>query len=107
HRSLFTGVVPRTRKEGNDWKVLEQDLREHLRCQLPSFMLPAALVPLESLPLTPSGKLDRSALPTPDREWHAADSFVAPRTATERRLAQLWGEVLGLEAVGANDDFFE
>ncbi|HEX5724060.1 MAG TPA: amino acid adenylation domain-containing protein, partial [Longimicrobiaceae bacterium] len=81
-------------------------LRENLRRELPEYMVPAAFVPLERLPLTPSGKLDRKALPAP--EYAAdADGYVAPRTEAERKVAAVWAEVLGVEGVGAHDRFFD
>ncbi|HEX8272375.1 MAG TPA: non-ribosomal peptide synthase/polyketide synthase [Longimicrobiaceae bacterium] len=79
-------------------------LRESLRRSLPDYMVPAAFVVLESLPLTANGKVDRSALPAPDL-GAPADAYVEPRTDTERALARLWGEVLGVERVGAADGF--
>ncbi|HEV3052479.1 MAG TPA: amino acid adenylation domain-containing protein, partial [Longimicrobium sp.] len=81
-------------------------LREHLRRTLPDYMVPAAFVPLERLPLTPSGKLDRRALPAPE---HAAgtDAYVAPRTPVEEVLAEIWAEMLRLEQVGVTESFFE
>ncbi len=81
------------------------ELREQLRASLPEHMVPSALVVLESLPLTPSGKLDRRALPEP--EWAGdAGAFVAPRGATEEILAGIWAGVLHLDRAGARDDFF-
>ncbi|HYH79663.1 MAG TPA: amino acid adenylation domain-containing protein, partial [Longimicrobium sp.] len=80
-------------------------LRAHLSARLPDYMVPGAFVMLEALPLTPSGKVDRRALPAPDRA--AAGAWVAPRTAAEEVLAGIWGEVLGLERVGVEDNFFE
>ncbi|HEU0053423.1 MAG TPA: amino acid adenylation domain-containing protein, partial [Longimicrobium sp.] len=74
-------------------------LREHLRRELPDYMVPAAFVPLERLPLTPSGKLDRRALPAPELA-SAEERYVAPRTPTEEVLAGIWAEVLRLERVG-------
>ncbi|HEV2735418.1 MAG TPA: amino acid adenylation domain-containing protein, partial [Longimicrobiaceae bacterium] len=79
-------------------------LREHLLARLPGYMVPSALVVLEELPLTPSGKLDRRALPAP--AGAAAEAYVAPRTPAEETLAEIWGEVLGVGRVGARDDFF-
>ncbi|HEX5724767.1 MAG TPA: amino acid adenylation domain-containing protein, partial [Longimicrobiaceae bacterium] len=81
-------------------------LREHLRGELPDYMVPAAFVALERLPLTPSGKLDRRALPAPE---HAAGTgrYVAPRTPVEEVLAEIWAEMLRLERVGVEESFFE
>ncbi|MFF4097585.1 amino acid adenylation domain-containing protein, partial [Streptomyces sp. NPDC001834] len=79
-------------------------LRDLVRRSLPDYMVPSAFVTLEALPMTSSGKLDRRALPTP--RWAETTEYVAPRTAAEETLAALWSEVLGVERVGADDDFF-
>jgi amino acid adenylation domain-containing protein len=79
-------------------------LREHLRERLPEHMVPAAVVQLDALPLTATGKLDRRALPAPEVE---AEGYAAPRTPTEQLLAGIWAEVLGRDRVGIHDDFFE
>jgi amino acid adenylation domain-containing protein len=81
-------------------------LREHLRESLPEYMVPAAFVVLEQLPLTPSGKLDVRALPAPELAAEA-DRYVAPRTPVEEVLAEIWAEVLRVERVGVHDSFFE
>ncbi|SOE88505.1 non-ribosomal peptide synthase domain TIGR01720/amino acid adenylation domain-containing protein [Caballeronia arationis] len=74
-----------------------------LRAQLPAYMVPAQLVELGALPVTPNGKCDRNALPAPSREAKPVD---APRTPTERELAAIWQRVLRVEAVSRDDDFF-
>jgi acyl carrier protein len=70
-------------------------------------MVPAAIVFLDRLPVTPNGKVDRRALPAPDGATRPPEpSFVAPRTEVERTLAAIWADVLGVERVGIHDDFF-
>ncbi|WP_394836371.1 amino acid adenylation domain-containing protein [Pendulispora rubella] len=76
-----------------------------LRAKLPEYMVPPSLITLEALPRTPNGKLDRRALPAPSAPSAQVD-FIAPRTAVEEGLSQIWCEVLSLERVSATDDFF-
>ena len=84
------------------------ELRRTLAESLPGAVLPSAFLRLETLPLADSGKVDRDALPLPGSERPAVGTpFVAPETDVERRLAEIWQEVLGLERVGVHDDFFE
>ena len=84
------------------------DLREWLKQRLPPYMLPAAVVALLALPLTNNGKIDRKALPTPEQASAAASSrFAAPRTPTEKAMATIWEQVLGVEKVGIHDNFFD
>ncbi|MCL7494788.1 amino acid adenylation domain-containing protein [Streptomyces sp. MCA2] len=86
--------------------VLDSDaVREHLAARLPEFMVPAAVVVLDSFPLTLNGKIDRAALPA--AEFTAKAAGREPRTETERVLCDLFAEILGLERVGADDGFFE
>ncbi|HEY0606891.1 MAG TPA: phosphopantetheine-binding protein, partial [Herpetosiphonaceae bacterium] len=82
-------------------------LREFLHERLPEYMVPSAFVVLDTLPVTTSGKIDRKALPELDSaQLGQRSEFIAPRTPTETRLAQIWAEVLHLEQVGVHDDFF-
>jgi amino acid adenylation domain-containing protein len=86
------------------------EIRQFLSQRLPDFMIPIAFVTLDSLPITASGKVDRRALPEPDWEGGGAareGDFVAPRTPTEVQLTSIWSEVLSIEGVGANDNFFD
>ena len=80
-------------------------LREQLRAHLPEYMVPAQIVVLDEFPLTPSGKLDRQALPAP--EYQDADHYRAPTGAVEEILAGIYAQVLGLERVGVDESFFE
>ncbi|HKN98357.1 MAG TPA: amino acid adenylation domain-containing protein [Pseudonocardiaceae bacterium] len=80
-------------------------LRDALAETLPDYLVPAAFVVLDRLPLTRHGKLDRRALPMPDGRADGTE-YVPPRTAAERRLAAIWADVLGVERVGAEDNFF-
>ncbi|HYR12400.1 MAG TPA: amino acid adenylation domain-containing protein, partial [Longimicrobium sp.] len=82
-------------------------LRVHVRQSLPEYMVPSAFVVLEALPLTPNGKLDLKALPAPEGDAYARRSYEAPLGEVEAALAEIWGEVLGLERVGRWDHFFE
>ncbi|HEU5380143.1 MAG TPA: phosphopantetheine-binding protein, partial [Ktedonobacteraceae bacterium] len=88
-------------------EVVEGTWRGYLSKCLPEYMVPSVFVHLESLPLTGSGKVDRKALPMPEKGRSEAVDYVAPRTLLEERLAQIWAEVLGLERVGVMDNFFE
>lgn len=83
------------------------ELRAHMAQFLPDYMVPAAFSVLDSLPLNANGKVDRQALPAPDRLAEPVGEYVAPRTATEYTLADIWAEVLGVEQVGVEDNFFE
>jgi amino acid adenylation domain-containing protein/non-ribosomal peptide synthase protein (TIGR01720 family) len=85
--------------------VAGEELRRALSERLPDYMVPAAFVRLAALPLTANGKLDRGALPAPERE-SSPGTYVAPRTPFEEMLAGIWGELLGIERVGSSDHFF-
>jgi amino acid adenylation domain-containing protein/non-ribosomal peptide synthase protein (TIGR01720 family) len=86
-------------------KPATDELRAFLRERLPDYMVPAAFVAMDALPMTPNGKVDRRALPAP--EWAATAAYTPPRNAVEETLAAIWGEVLKAERVGIDDNFFE
>lgn len=86
-------------------RTLVPMLREWLPTKLPDYMIPAAFVVLDHLPLSPNGKLDRRALPAPDLA-PASDALVLPRTPTESALAQIWQKVLGIDQIGIHNNFF-
>jgi len=119
-----SGVVefPRRRApEGRTWsrfanyplkrkraRRLVPRLREHVRTKLPDYMMPSAFVPLETMPLTPNGKIDYAALPAPDSSRpELQKQYLAPRNPTEALLAEIWSEVLGIDRVGVADNFFD
>jgi amino acid adenylation domain-containing protein/non-ribosomal peptide synthase protein (TIGR01720 family) len=83
------------------------DLRAHLAARLPEAMVPALFVAVDALPLTPSGKIDRKALPSPDATAAVRREFVPPSTDAERAIAAAWESVLGVARVGMDDNFFE
>jgi amino acid adenylation domain-containing protein len=86
----------------------QSELRRFLQDKLPEYMVPAAFVLLDTIPLNPNGKVDRRALPAPDpSSLSLATDFVAPRTTKEEILAAIWGQVLGIEQIGIYDNFFE
>jgi amino acid adenylation domain-containing protein len=88
--------------------VLPGELRNFLKEKLPDYMIPSVFVELDSLPLTPSGKVDRKALPQPDNVISGlARTFVAPRNKLETQLTKIWEEVFGIEPIGITDNFFE
>ncbi|MCP4277204.1 MAG: amino acid adenylation domain-containing protein [Gammaproteobacteria bacterium] len=80
------------------------EIRDYVRDKLPAYMVPAGVIWLDELPMTANGKVDRNALPVP--EWQAEAEYVEPRTTTEEVLVEIWSDVLGVEKIGINDDFF-
>ncbi len=90
---------------GSELRV--EELRRHLETTLPNYMVPAAWVQLEKLPLMANGKVDRRALPEPDNTRPELEgAYVAPVTPVEQTLADIWSEVLDIKGVGVNDNFF-
>ncbi|HEX8696368.1 MAG TPA: amino acid adenylation domain-containing protein [Longimicrobium sp.] len=100
-RYLAAWVVP---APGTDFDAAA--LREHLASRLPPYMVPSAIVRMDALPLTPSRKIDRRALPAPEACASVRGSE-PPATATEQAVAAIWREVLEVESVGAGDNFFD
>jgi non-ribosomal peptide synthase protein (TIGR01720 family) len=93
---------------GKGAKVTSSELHRHARERLPEYMVPSLFVAIEQMPLTPSGKLDRNTLPAPSSDRPPLDcQSTAPTTGTQRLLAAIWQEALGLSSVGINDNFFE
>jgi amino acid adenylation domain-containing protein len=86
--------------------VSAQELRRFLHTRLPDYMVPSAFVFLETLPLTPNGKLDRRALPAPAPSEHTAEGVSTARTPTEELVAGIWRDVLALDRVGMEENFF-
>ncbi|MCP4150089.1 MAG: amino acid adenylation domain-containing protein, partial [bacterium] len=84
-------------------------LREFLSKQLPDYMIPSYFVPLQKLPLTPNGKIDRKALPLyePGKNALISEEYQAPTHETEKKLVQIWQEILGIKKIGVTDNFFE
>ncbi|MEU0032356.1 amino acid adenylation domain-containing protein, partial [Streptomyces sp. NPDC006335] len=104
-RRLAAYLVPADHVEGIP---PVDELRGHLRRSLPDFMIPALFIELADLPLTSSGKTDRTALPTPFRHRPDLDGrYTPPSSPAEELVAGIWAQVLGVDRVGAGDDFFQ
>jgi amino acid adenylation domain-containing protein len=115
HPSVAQAVVTATSVDGDPRLVAyvvpgtvdPEPLRRHLRAHLPEYMVPSAFVPLAELPLTPNGKVDRRFLPEPVWGADSSTAHVGPRTPLERRLAEIWTELLPTtEPIGVHDNFF-
>jgi len=83
------------------------ELRQHLREQLPDYMIPSGFVILDQIPLTVSGKVDRQALPDIDQSPEIAANYVGPRSETENVITQIWQQVLDVKRLGIHDNFFD
>jgi amino acid adenylation domain-containing protein/thioester reductase-like protein len=94
-----------TVKAGEE-EVGAEELRGYLAGKLPDYMVPAVYVRLESLPLTPNGKVDRKALPAPEGDAYAVGRYEAPQGEIETIVAEIWAELLKVERVGRQDNFF-
>jgi acyl carrier protein len=84
------------------------ELRSHLRQSLPEYMVPSTFVVLQEMPLTPNGKIDRKSLPSPDDARPELEQhYVPPTTDTQKAIAQIWSEILGIDEIGIHDNFFD
>ena len=83
------------------------EIRQFAQEKLPPFMVPTVLVALENFPVMPNGKIDRKALPAPDDLARSERTYVAPRNRDEEQLAKIWTDVLKLEKVGVEENFFD
>ncbi len=103
HKRLVAYVVPQGSVE-----LSATTLRQFLQQKLPHYMIPSAFVTLTEMPLSPNGKIDRQALPAPAMlSPNLIEAYVAPKTAQEKKIAELWAQVLQVERVGLYDNFFE
>nr|WP_258876039.1 amino acid adenylation domain-containing protein [Clostridium sp. CF011] len=108
-------VVDRQDNQGNkylcayiacDEEMTVAELREGLKKELPEYMIPAYFMQIERMPLTPNGKIDRKALPEPDGEINTGVEYASATNETEEKLVKVWSEVLGVEGIGIDDNFF-
>lgn len=90
-----------------DREIQITELKEFLALELPEYMIPTSLMKIAAIPLTPNGKVDRKALPAPETNHGTGVEYVAPRTETERKMVEIWEEVLGVTPIGINDNFFQ
>lgn len=104
-KRLVAYIVP-DKKSAGDYSTA--NLREYLKKHLPDYMVPQAFVSLAVIPLNANGKVDRALLPAPDASRReTGDEFVAPRNEEESRIAKIWSEVLGIDKIGIDDNFFD
>jgi len=103
NKRIVAYIIPHAKQP-----ISKSGIQVFLKTTLPDYMIPSVVVTMTALPLTPTGKLNRSALPVPDEEdFLHSGSFVAPRTPVEEAVANIWVEVLHAQRVGINDNFFE
>lgn len=114
-KGVNEAVVIDREEEGNKYLcaylVMESELsagklREELKKSLPDYMIPSYFITLTEMPLNQTGKIDRKALPLPDGNIVTGVEYISPRNATEGKLVQIWNEVLGVNRMGIDDDFF-
>lgn len=108
-KRLVAYIVPKLLESKVNQKTLIKELSQLLKAKLPDYMMPSSFVLLDTLPITPNGKIDYDALPIPETpdNWREETLVVKPRTATEERLATIWTTILGIKQIGIDDNFFE
>jgi len=105
---LVAYIVPQTSSNEINQTAFTRELRNYLKQKLPEYMVPSAFVMLAAFPLTPTGKIDRRALPALDFvRQDSEETFVAPRDEVELQLTKIWEKVLGVQPIGITDNFFE
>jgi amino acid adenylation domain-containing protein/thioester reductase-like protein len=105
NKQIVVYAVMATKLQHQNSQITIKNLKNYLKQKLPEYMVPAAIVKLETLPLSPNGKIDRRALPVP--KWGAEEEgdYVAPQTTTEIQLAKIWIQFLGIESISIYDTF--
>ncbi|MCP4157177.1 MAG: hypothetical protein GY757_56220, partial [bacterium] len=98
---------PESTAHGDAVTPESKTLRDMLSEKVPDYMIPSYFVPLEKLPVTPNGKIDRKALPEPGKNALASKDYQAPTNTIEKKLVDIWQDVLGADKIGINDNFFE
>ncbi len=102
-KQLIAYIVPSQEKVPT-----KEEIKQFLKQKLPEYMIPNIYIPLEAFPLTPNGKIDKKALPLPERQHSIENEFISPQTATEKKLAKIWQKILWKdEEIGINDNFFD
>ncbi|QNH16238.1 D-alanine--D-alanyl carrier protein ligase [Xanthomonas sp. SS] len=104
---LVAYVVAHPGNEPVNELLLAKELRAHLKRLLPDYMVPAAFVAMDELPLNRNGKVDRQRLPEPDYQYQSQHTYLPPRTDAEQALAAIWQQVLRIDQIGVQDNFFE
>ncbi|MDW6002522.1 non-ribosomal peptide synthetase [Vibrio mangrovi] len=115
HHGVDEAIVIAAKTQNNDQRLVAYyvgnaqtaPLRAYLAARLPDYMVPAAYVKLEHIPLTPNGKVDHKALPEPDAADFVTQVYIPPEGEVEETIAAIWQRLLGVEKVGRNDSFFE
>jgi amino acid adenylation domain-containing protein/non-ribosomal peptide synthase protein (TIGR01720 family) len=109
-------VIAKESKQGDKYlcayivgeNLVKTDVKEYLSGKLPAYMIPAHIMPMEKIPLTANGKIDRAALPEPGYDVQSHDKrYAAPGNRTEEKLVEVWEKVLGFERIGIDDNFFQ